>query len=249
MRNKYCGILLFVFIFSLNIFAQSSNYIYNRDTFLNPGNSQVSPSVGTPKVIKYPFTLGPRIGILAGGAYMGSFSPYVGLFFEMPFNRFVGAQINANYHQYGLMIENAKWTPPSSDSRVPIGATANGGYASLNYIEVQAFFKVYIDKFWIGAGVGINVFIGGRIIKFYRGLGYSPPIGSSVSDDIQLLSETVRSETSPYLYFSLGRVTQITPDIFLYPEVYTRLFVLGYSEFLNQNLFIIGANFGLGYRF
>lgn len=248
MKNTYFSafILLFIFTFSSGIFAQSSNYIYNRDTFLTPENTQVSPSIEAPKIIKYPFTLGPRVGLLAGGAYMGSFSPYVGLFVEMPFNRFIGAQLNTTYHQYGLMIEYAEWTRESLTNASLLQTLARGGYSSLNYIEIQAFFKVYIEKFWIGAGVGVNIFLGGKIIKFYS-RDISDP--SPVKEDILVLSETVSAETTPYLYFSAGRVTQITPDIFLYPEVYMRLFVLGYDYFLNQSMFIIGANVGIGYRF
>lgn len=244
-------IFLFIFIVGSISFAQNSvtnEYIYDRDVYITPKDVEESSIQAKPNNLPYPFSLGPKMGILAGGMYFDGLSPYLGVFIEMPFTRFLGGQINVMFHQYNLTFENFNWIRPNENSAQSFPSDAVGGDAILNYIEAQIFLKFYIEKFWIGFGFGANIFLNGKIKRWYRTIHSSSPGGGSIIDDIRIFQENVSAETAYYIYFSVGRVTQLTSEVFLFPEVYAHLYAFS-QYFLNREWFTIGANLSLGYRF
>ncbi len=248
MKIIFLVCFILVSIFSVDLHSQNdTDYIYDRGSYLEPESFDGNISQEPPKVLKFPFSLGPKVGVLTGGSYVEGFSPYIGLFMEFPFNRWVGLQVNAAYHQYNLTMEDFRWVRPNIGSAtIPISSEARGGNAVVNYLETQLFVKFYIDKFWIGAGIGINIFLGGTIKKWYT---VTPPTDfGGVIDNIRIFSEEVRSETPLYLYFSLGYVTQLTDTVFLFPELYANIYAFS-GFFLNQDIFTIGGNLSIGYRF
>lgn len=247
-------IRVFVYIFAFSIASHSlvfsqndQDYIYNRESFLEPGTVEEEISQEPPKIVNYPFALGPKFGFILGGSYINGFSPYLGIILEFPFNRFIGMQANLVYHQYNITIENFRWVRPSINSAVtPLTTSALGGTSVLNYLEAQLYFKVYMSKFWIGAGVGINLFLGGTIQRWYT-LTSGTDLGG-VIDNIGIFSEEVEAETIFYLAFNIGYVTELSNDVFLFPELYTHIYAFD-RFFLNKEWFVIGGNLALGYKF
>ncbi len=238
----------FIVLYSLAFSQSDEDYIYNRESFLEPGTVEEEVSQEPTKIKNYPFALGPKIGVILGGSYLAGVSPYFGILFEFPFNRYIGLQVNLLYHQYNITVEDFRWTKPDEGSIVMPVTTIKGGISLLNYLETQLYLKVYINKFWIGAGVGVNLFLGGTIQKMYT--ISSTIIGSdgNVIDDIAMFSEKVESETIFYLAFNIGYVTELANDVFLFPELYTHVYAFD-RYFLNKEWFVIGANLGLGYKF
>lgn len=248
---KIAYIFLLSIFFGSFLFAQNTvtnEYIYDRNVYITPNNVEETSPQAKPNNLPYPFSMGPKMGVLAGGMYFDGLSPYLGVFVEMPFNRFIGGQINVMFHQYNLIFQTFDWIRPNEGSAQGFPSDATGGDVILNYIEAQIFLKVYIEKFWIGFGFGANIFLNGKIKRWYRTINSSTPGGGGIIDDIYILQENVTAETAYYIYFSVGRVTQLTSEVFLFPEVYAHLYAFS-QYFLNREWFTIGANLSIGYRF
>ena len=179
--------------YSLAFSQSEEDYIYNRESFLEPGTVEEEVSQEPTKIKNYPFALGPKIGVILGGSYL-----------------------------------------------------VKGGTSLLNYLETQVYLKIYMRNFWIGAGMGINLFLGGTIQKWYNITG--PSLGSGVTDNIAVFSEEVESKTVFYLAFNMGYVTELANNVFLFPELYAHVYAFD-RYFLNKEWFVIGANLGLGYKF
>jgi len=251
---KKIRVLIYIFAFSIASYSlalsqSDEDYIYNRESFLEPGTVEDEISQEPPKIINYPFALGPKFGVILGGSYINGFSPYLGVIFEFPFNRFVGMQANLIYHQYNITVENYRWVRGNVGSAViPLTTTALGGASVLNYLEAQLYFKVYIKKFWIGVGVGINLFLGGTIQRWYTFTPGGTSLDGIISDNIGIFAEEVEAETVFYLAFNIGYVTELANDVFLFPELYTHIYAFD-RFFLNKEWFVIGGNLALGYKF
>ena len=232
--------------YSLAFSQSEEDYIYNRESFLEPGTVEEEVSQEPTKIKNYPFALGPKIGVILGGSYLSGISPYFGILFEFPFNRYVGLQINLVYHQYSITVEDFRWTKPNTNTIEGTITTLKGGISLLNYLETQLYLKFYINKFWIGAGIGVNLFLGGTIQKMYTVSG--PSYEGTIHDNIAVFSEEVQSETIFYLAFNMGYVTELANDVFLFPELYAHVYAFD-RYFLNKEWFVIGGNLGLGYKF
>ena len=248
---KKIRVLAYILAFSIAsyslVFSQGDeSYIYNRESFLEPETVEEEISQEPTKIVNYSFALGPKIGVLLGGSYLGGVSPYFGIIFEFPFNRYIGLQVNLLYHQYNITVEDFKWTKPNTNTIVSPTTPVKGGTSLLNYLETQVYLKIYMRNFWIGAGMGINLFLGGTIQKWYNITG--PSLGSGVTDNIAVFSEEVESKTVFYLAFNMGYVTELANNVFLFPELYAHVYAFD-RYFLNKEWFVIGANLGLGYKF